>query len=58
LISACDIRYCTKEAVFQIKEIDFGITADIGTLQRLPHLIPQGIVRDAGLLQIRKFIWV
>ena len=46
LISACDIRYSTKEAVFQIKEIDLGITADVGTLQRLPHLIPQGVVRE------------
>jgi Enoyl-CoA hydratase/carnithine racemase len=46
LISACDIRYSTKEAIFQIKEIDLGITADVGTLQRLPHLIPQGIVRE------------
>ena len=46
LISACDLRYSTKKTIFQIKEIDFGITADIGTLQRLPHLIPQGIVRE------------
>ena len=54
LISACDIRYSTKEAVFQIKEIDLGITADIGTLQRLPHLIPQGIVRELAFTG-RKF---
>jgi len=46
LVSACDIRYSTNKAVFQIKEIDLGITADVGTLQRLPHLIPQGIVRE------------
>ncbi|MBG55914.1 MAG: enoyl-CoA hydratase [Deltaproteobacteria bacterium] len=46
LISACDMRYSTKKAVFQIKEIDLGITADVGTLQRLPHLIPHGIVRE------------
>ena len=46
LISACDMRYSTSNAVFQIKEIDLGLTADVGTLQRLPHLIPQGIVRE------------
>ncbi|MBC8258979.1 MAG: crotonase/enoyl-CoA hydratase family protein [SAR324 cluster bacterium] len=46
LISACDMRYSTHSAVFQIKEIDLGLTADIGSLQRLPHLIPQGVVRE------------
>ena len=46
LISACDLRYSTRKAVFQIKEIDLGLTADVGTLQRLPKLIPQGIVRE------------
>ena len=46
LISACDLRYSTSDAVFQIKEIDLGFTADVGTLQRLPKLIPQGIVRE------------
>jgi enoyl-CoA hydratase len=44
LISACDLRYSTSDAVFQIKEIDLGLAADVGTLQRLPKLIPQGIV--------------
>jgi len=46
LISACDLRYSTSDAVFQIKEIDLGLTADVGTLQRLPKLIPPGIVRE------------
>ena len=32
LISAADIRYCTEDASFSIKEIDLGIVADIGTL--------------------------
>jgi len=46
LICACDMRYSTSDAVYQIKEIDLGLVADIGTLQRLPKLIPQGIVRE------------
>ena len=46
LISACDLRYSTSDSTFQIKEIDLGITADVGTLQRLPKLIPLGIVRE------------
>ncbi len=46
LISACDMRYSTLDSVFQIKEIDFGIVADMGSLQRLPKLIPDGIVKE------------
>lgn len=46
MVSACDMRYCTGDAFFVIKEIDLGMTADVGTLQRLPHLIPQGLVRE------------
>ncbi len=46
LISACDMRYATRDAVFSIKEIDIGMVADVGTLQRLPKLIPDGLVRE------------
>jgi enoyl-CoA hydratase len=46
LISACDMRYCTSDAFFCIHEINIGMTADVGTLQRLPHLIPQGMMRE------------
>lgn len=46
MISACDSRYCTQDAFFCIKETEIGMTADVGTLQRLPHLIPQGLVKE------------
>lgn len=46
LISACDMRYCTSDAWFCIQEINIGMTADVGTLQRLPHLMPSGLVRE------------
>jgi enoyl-CoA hydratase len=46
MVCACDMRYATTDAFFCIQEINIGITADVGTLQRLPHLIPQGIVRE------------
>ena len=46
MISAADCRYCTEDAFFTIKETEIGMTADVGTLQRLPHLIPQGLVRE------------
>ena len=49
LVSACDIRVCSADAFFQIAEIDVGITADLGTLQRLPHLLPGGVVREMAL---------
>ncbi|KAM3829906.1 delta(3,5)-Delta(2,4)-dienoyl-CoA isomerase, mitochondrial [Vipera latastei] len=39
LITACDIRYCTQDAWFQVKEVDVGLAADVGTLQRLPLVI-------------------
>lgn len=46
LVAAADMRYCTQDAFFTIKEVELGITADLGTLQRLPSILPQGIVRE------------
>jgi len=46
LISACDMRYSTLDAQFSIKEIDMGMAADVGTLQRLPRIIGDGIMRE------------
>jgi enoyl-CoA hydratase len=46
MVSACDLRYCTEDAFFCIQEINIGMTADVGTLQRLPRLIPEGVVRE------------
>jgi enoyl-CoA hydratase/carnithine racemase len=46
LASACDIRVAAAGAFFQIAEVDVAITADLGTLQRLTHLIPEGVVRE------------
>ena len=46
LVCACDMRYCSSDATFSIKEIDVGMTADVGTLQRLPKLIGEGMVRE------------
>ncbi len=46
MISACDMRYCTADAWFCIQEINIGMVADVGTLQRLPHIIPEGLARE------------
>lgn len=45
-VTACDIRYATKDAFFTIQETNVGMTADAGTFPRLVKLIPEGIVRE------------
>jgi enoyl-CoA hydratase/carnithine racemase len=46
LATACDIRLAAADSFFQVAEVDVAITADLGTLQRLVHLIPDGLVRE------------
>lgn len=46
LVTCCDMRYATPDAVFAIKEIDLAMVADVGTLQRLPRLVGDGIARE------------
>ena len=46
LIAACDMRYAAEDAQFSIKEIDMGMAADVGTLQRLPRIICDGMLRE------------
>jgi len=46
LAAACDLRYCSADAFFCIQEINLGMAADLGVLQRLPRLLPQGVVRE------------
>jgi enoyl-CoA hydratase len=46
MICAADIRLCTSNAFFNIKETELGITADIGTLQRILHVMPSGLARE------------
>ena len=46
MICCADMRYATRDAFFSIREIDIGMTADVGTLQRLPKLVPDGVARE------------
>ncbi|GGY56227.1 enoyl-CoA hydratase [Bacterioplanes sanyensis] len=46
MVCAADCRYATTDAYFTIKETELGMTADVGTLQRLPKLIAPGVVRE------------
>ncbi|KAL6434830.1 hypothetical protein ACFW04_005189 [Cataglyphis niger] len=47
MISATDIRYASSNAYFQIKEVDIGLAADVGTLQRFPKIVgSDSLVRE------------
>ncbi len=46
MICYADMRYCAEGTTFCVKEIDIGIVADVGTLQNLPSLMPEGLVRE------------
>ena len=46
MATACCIRYATADAFFCIQEINIGMVADVGTLQRLPKLVPLGVVKE------------
>ena len=46
LVTAACIRYASQEAFFCIQEINIGLVADVGTLQRLPKLVPLGVVKE------------
>jgi len=44
--SACDIRLASREAIISLRETKIAIVADLGSLQRLPHIIGQGQTRE------------
>jgi len=46
MVCAADMRYASKDAYFVVQETNIGMTADVGTLQRLPKLIPDGVARE------------
>jgi enoyl-CoA hydratase len=49
LIAACDIRLCSEEARFSLREVKVAIVADLGSLQRLPRIIGEGNTRELAL---------
>jgi len=46
LVTAADLRYCSADAWFCVMETNLGMTADVGTLQRLGKVIPEGVARE------------
>ena len=43
---ACDLRLCTEDASFSLREAGIGLVADMGVLQRIPLIIGQGFARE------------
>ncbi|BBF85423.1 enoyl-CoA hydratase [Aquitalea magnusonii] len=46
---AADFRFAAADAVFGVREVDIGMVADVGTLQRLPGVVGQGVAREMAL---------
>jgi enoyl-CoA hydratase len=53
LASACDIRLCTTDAFFCVQEIQIGMAADVGSLQRLPKIVADGVAREMAYTGLR-----
>lgn len=49
LVACCDIRVCAADARFSVREVRIAIVADVGSLQRLPHIIGDGMTRRLAL---------
>ena len=46
MATACDIRLCSQDAVFSLREAAVAFVADVGVLQRIPHIVGQGNARE------------
>jgi enoyl-CoA hydratase len=49
LVTACDVRFCSSDARFSVREVKLAMVADIGTLARLPAIVGQGAARELAL---------
>ena len=46
MVCACDIRFCTSDATFQLAEVHLGLASDVGGLQRLPKILGNQLFGD------------
>ena len=46
MVCAACMRYATQDAFFCVQEINIGMVADLGSLQRLPKLLPMSLVKE------------
>ena len=49
LITACDLRVCSADSVFSVRETKVAIVADLGSLQRLPAIVGPAATRELAL---------
>jgi enoyl-CoA hydratase len=49
LITACDLRLCSADATFSVRETRLAMVADVGTLQRLPRIVGRGHAAELAL---------
>lgn len=50
MVAACDLRLVSANAYFRVEEINIGMMADVGSLQRLPKILPEAVVRELAYL--------
>ncbi|THD21535.1 Delta(3 5)-Delta(2 4)-dienoyl-CoA isomerase mitochondrial [Fasciola hepatica] len=55
MVAVADIRYCSQDAWFQIKELELGIAADLGIIQRLPRLVGSESLARELIFTARRF---
>jgi len=53
MVAACDLRLASSDAYFRVEEINIGMMADVGSLQRLPRILPDAVVRELAYLGTR-----
>jgi enoyl-CoA hydratase len=53
MVTSCDLRYATNDAFFVVQETNIGIVAEVGTLQRLPKVMPDGVAREMAFRGMR-----
>jgi len=50
ITTCCDVRYCSRDVRFSVKEVDIGLAADVGTLTRLPKAqLPMSWIKEVSL---------
>jgi enoyl-CoA hydratase len=50
LAAVCDLRYASANTSFRVEEINIGMMADVGALQRLPRQMPEAVVKEMAFL--------
>lgn len=51
LVTACDIRLCTKDAMFSVKETQVAMVPDLGTIPRLTRIVGRGIYKEMVFIE-------